>query len=126
MLRVLVVDDDELVQKSTGRVLHAFGHEATIAGSGEEALRLLENGHEFDAIVLDLNMPGIGGAATLAAVRSRWADIPVLLATGRADQSVIDLARTTSRVTLLTKPFAPPALNEQLVALVERWPRERG
>jgi PAS domain S-box-containing protein len=125
MLRVLVVDDDELVQKSTGRVLHAFGHEATIASNGEEALQLLENGHEFDAVVLDLNMPGIGGEATLAALRSRWSDVPVLLATGRADQVAIDLARTTSRVTLLTKPFAPPALNEQLVALVERWPRER-
>jgi CheY-like chemotaxis protein len=86
---------------------------------------MLENGHDFDAIVLDLNMPGMGGAAALACVRQKWADIPVLLATGRADQQAIDLARTTSRVTLLTKPFAPPALNEQLVALVERWPRAR-
>lgn len=125
-LQVLVVDDDELVQKSTARVLHAFGHEPTVVRSGEEALEILEARGGFDAIVLDLNMPGIGGTATLAIVRRKWPDIPVLLATGRPDQEAIDLARTTNRVTLLAKPFAPPALNEQLVALVERWPRGRG
>jgi CheY-like chemotaxis protein len=124
-LNVLVVDDDELVQKSTSRVLHAFGHQASIAGCGEDALAQLEGGLEVDAVVLDLNMPGIGGVETLGRIRKAWADLPVLLATGRADQKAIDLARATPRVALLPKPFAPPALNDELVALVERWPRGR-
>lgn len=124
-LRVLVVDDDELVQKSTHRVLRAFGHDAEVAASGEEALRLLDAGLRVDAVILDLNMPGIGGVETLARIRERWPDLPVLLATGRTDQQVIDVAHATPRVTLLSKPFAPPALNEQLVALVERSPRSR-
>jgi PAS domain S-box-containing protein len=124
-LRVLVVDDDEFIQKSCTRVLAVFGHESRVAGNGEDALKLLEEGLEVDAVVLDLNMPGIGGAATLRQLRDRWPDLPVLLATGRADQGAMDLVKSTSRVALLPKPYAPPVLNEQLQQIAGRWPRER-
>ncbi|HEX9081104.1 MAG TPA: ATP-binding protein, partial [Holophagaceae bacterium] len=81
-LRILVVDDDELIQQSLGPMLQEIGHLPRIVGMGEEALGLLEQGLEVDGVILDLNMPGIGGATTLVRLRALRPELPVLLATG--------------------------------------------
>lgn len=104
-LRVLVVDDDELIQESTAEILAALGHVPRIAGGGEDVLRMLREGVEADVVLLDLNMPGMGGAAALPLIRSLRPELPVLLVTGCADQQAIDLARTVPGVTLLSKPY---------------------
>ena len=112
-LRMLVVDDDELVQASTRALLEALCHQVTVAGSGEEALAGLE-GTRPDAVILDLNMPGLGGAGTLPRLRALHPEVPVLLATGRVDQASLDLARAFARVTLLAKPYGREDLQEHL------------
>ena len=104
-LKVLLVDDDELVQDSVGQMLSALGHHPTVVGSGEAALRLLENHQVVDLVILDLNMPGLGGAGTLPRLRALRPQLPVLLATGRVDQDALDLVEGTSGVALLPKPF---------------------
>jgi signal transduction histidine kinase len=105
-LNVLVIDDDELIQDSLAELLRSLGHVPTVAGSGEEALQLLQRGLGVEAVVLDLNMPGLGGAGTLPLLRAAHPELPVLLATGRADQSAMDLVARTSRTILLPKPFS--------------------
>ena len=112
--RVLLVDDDDLIQLSAAQLLEALGHQVTVAGRGEEALARLETGETFDLMILDLNMPGLGGAATLPRVRALRADLPVLLATGRADQAALDLVASTAGVRLLAKPFALEDLRREL------------
>jgi CheY-like chemotaxis protein len=57
-------------------------------------------------VILDLNMPGMGGAAALRRIRELRPALPVLLATGRADQQALDLVASVPGVTLLAKPFS--------------------
>ena len=116
-LTVLVVDDDELIRIATESLLEAAGHRPVLTASGEEALWRLEAGLRPDAVVLDLNMPGLGGAGTLPRLRELIPDTPVFLATGRADQSALDLAARHGCRGILPKPYTIQDLREQLDAL---------
>ncbi len=114
-LKVLLVDDDDLIQVSVQMVLEVLGHTAvSIAQSGEEALAALEAGFEPDLIILDMNMPGLGGIGTLPRLRRLRPAVPVILATGRVDQSALDLASAHPGVTLLSKPFGLIELQNRL------------
>ncbi len=113
-LSVLLVDDDELIQSSMLGMLEQMGHRANLARSGEEALAQLEEGLRPDVVILDMNMPGLGGAGTLPRLRALQPRLPVLLATGRADQAAQDLIRAHPFVTLLPKPFGMKELQAQL------------
>ncbi len=116
-LRVLVVDDDELIQCTMQALLDMMGHAATVASCGEEALARLEGGFQPDVVILDMNMPGLGGAGTLPRLRALRPLTPVLLATGRVDQFASDLARAHPHVTLLSKPFSKEDLQRHLETL---------
>ena len=120
-LSVLLVDDDELIQGSTHALLDVLGHRTVAVYSGEEALAQLEAGLEPDVVLLDLNMPGLGGAGTLPRLRQLRPDLPVLLATGRADQTALDLVRNYPKVALMSKPFSMRELRQQLAALGRDW-----
>jgi len=113
-MTVLLVDDDELIRSSMRGVLEVLGHQAVVAASGEEALAQVQAGLAPDVAILDMNMPGLGGAQTLPRLRALRPDLPVLLATGRVDQAALDLVRGHSRVALLGKPFSVAELREQL------------
>jgi CheY-like chemotaxis protein len=111
---VLVVDDDDLIQSSMRAMLNVLGHSARIAASGEEALAELEAGLVPDVVILDLAMPGLGGERTLPLLRALCPDVPVLVATGRADAAVWQLVAAHSFLILLPKPFALDELRQVL------------
>ena len=115
--KVLLVDDDEMVQWSMKALLEVLGHLTTVAGSGEEALELLAAGYRPDVVVQDMTMPGLGGAATLPLLRERCPAVPILLATGRADQAALDLVAGHAGVRLLPKPFTMDEFDQSLDAL---------
>ena len=75
---------------------------------------MLEAGLEPDLVILDLNMPGLGGSGTLPRLRALRPTLPVLLATGRADQTALDLVAAHPEVTLLAKPFTRDELLRHL------------
>ena len=116
-LNILLVDDDELIQGSIQALLDVLGHATVAVNSGEAALVKLEAGYQPDIILLDMNMPGLGGAGTLPRLRLLRPDLPVLLTTGRADQTALDLVRRYPKVTLLSKPFGMNELRQQLDTL---------
>ena len=117
-MRVLLVDDDELIQSSLQLLLEVLGHPSvTTAQNGEEALALLEAGLEPDLVILDMNMPGMGGIGTLPRLRVLCPEVPVLLATGRTDQTALTLASAYPGVTLLSKPFGLPELQKHLESI---------
>jgi CheY-like chemotaxis protein len=113
-LNVLLVDDDELIQSSMQGILEHLDHQVTIVPSGEEALTRLEAGLRPDLVILDMNMPGLGGIGTLPRLRALLPTVPVLLATGRADQTAQDLVKAHPFVTLLSKPFGMKELQAHL------------
>ena len=116
-LAVLLVDDDDLLQSSVSMMLEAMGHTVNVAGTGEAALALIQGGLEPQFVLLDMNMPGLGGAATLPLIRALRPDLPVVVATGRADQTALDLVARHAKVALLTKPFSMKELQSQIEAL---------
>jgi PAS domain S-box-containing protein len=116
-LTVLLVDDDDLIQTSIQTLLQALGHAVFTAASGEEALLAVDGGLEPDAVILDMNMPGLGGSGTLPRLRVLLPEVPVLLSTGRTDQAALELAAAHSRVTLLPKPFSLKELQQHLESL---------
>jgi len=119
-LQVLVIDDDELIQISVGMLLEHLGHRVIPAPSGEEALALLEKGLQVDAVILDMNMPGIGGPGTLPRLRALHPTLPVLVATGRVDQTALNLIASDANTVLLAKPFSMKELGAKLDGVLRR------
>ena len=113
-LTLLLVDDDELVQYALQDMLRTLGHAVASASSGEEAIAMVDAGFEPDLVILDVNMPGLGGAETLPRLRALQPDLPILLATGRVDQAALDLVQTLPGVSLLAKPIALKDLQQHL------------
>jgi EAL domain-containing protein (putative c-di-GMP-specific phosphodiesterase class I) len=77
----LVVDDDEGVRRTTGRVLTALGYDVVEAANGHDALRFLE-GKVFDVVVSDISMPEMDGIRLLREIRARDPHVQVILMTG--------------------------------------------
>jgi CheY-like chemotaxis protein len=113
-LQVLVVDDDDLFRRSVQELLEVLGHKATTTAGGEEALALVAGGFRPDLVLLDLNMPVLGGAATLLRLRAVLPVVPVVITTGRADQAALELVAAQPHVTLIPKPFRLKELQEHL------------
>lgn len=116
-LTVLVVDDDEMIRVSMQTILDHLGHTVILTRSGEEALAKLEARFEPDIVILDMNMPGLGGFKTLSLLRSLRPGVPVILATGRVDEIALTMASTHPGVTLLPKPFGVGELQKHLETL---------
>ena len=105
-MRILQVDDDELILASIPLMLAHQGHSVTTAAGGQEALDLLAGGLEVDLVILDLNMPGMNGLETLAQLRKRHPDLPVLLATGYLDTATEAVLKQSGKALGINKPFS--------------------
>src|SRR5512132_395208 len=112
--RILLVDDDDLIRDSVGSMLDFLGFEPVIAATGEEALAVLGDGLRPAVTILDMDMPGLGGAGTLPRLRALCPDLPVLIVTGRVTDVGLELARRFSQVDLLPKPFDLADLKRRL------------
>ena len=108
--RILVVDDEELVRSLASRVLEASGFEVVGATDGLEALEVFEREPQsIRLVLLDWMMPRLSGAETLDALRERRADLPVILSSGYAEQTVS--GRLDDRLTVfIQKPYRPQEL----------------
>jgi DNA-binding response OmpR family regulator len=90
--RVLIVDDEESTRLLLASMLSKdLGVDAQLAGTCEQAVRLASN-YAYDAILLDLLMPGIGGQAVLAEIRSHGpnARTPIIIVSVVGDQATVD------------------------------------
>ena len=112
---VLVVDDKEGVRTSVAAVLRSEGYTVTLSTNGQDALPLLRRGC-FDALVLDLRMPLVGGARLLAAV-SKPPPTVILSATELASDERSRIGPVV--VAELTKPVAPQRLLDAVALAVE-------
>src|SRR5438105_1628246 len=82
--RVLVVDDDEVIRSLVRDGLEREGFEVCVAADGEHALRILTE-EAPHLVILDVNLPAIGGFDVLAAIRDS-SGVPVIMLTGRVDE----------------------------------------
>lgn len=111
---VLLVDDDEAILSSTGRLLRSWGYRVLAIGSGPEAIKLYEQRRtEIGCVVLDLVMPTLSGQETLRILRTIDADVQVILTSGLMDEDEIaDLIPTVEG--FVPKPHGPDVLKSLL------------
>lgn len=106
-LRILLIDDDELIRDSFPELMGILGHKVVAtAANGQDGLHLLEEGLELDVVVLDHNMPGLSGIETLDRLQALRPALPVVFCTGHLEESVQDHLKGRRRVWTLLKPYS--------------------
>jgi two-component system response regulator HydG len=103
-IRVLVVDDDEPHAQAVAESLERVGYECSIAASGREALKMIEE-HDYDIVLSDLIMDGVGGMEVLAKAKSELPDAEVVILTGHHTIKSAVAAMQAGAATYLTKPL---------------------
>jgi two-component system OmpR family response regulator len=123
-MRVLVVEDDTKLGPLLRRGLTEHGSPTDLAGTGEDALWMAQ-AHRYDAIVLDLMLPGLDGFRTCERLREAGVWTPVLMLTAR--DAVEDRVHglDVGADDYLTKPFSVAELRARLRALARRGPSAR-
>jgi response regulator RpfG family c-di-GMP phosphodiesterase len=116
--RVLVVDDDSAIRQLLATKLKIAGFTTASCGSGDEALKLLLR-ETFDAIISDLNMPGISGLDLLAQAHRQYPRTAFLMATGVGDVAVGVKAMKQGAADYILKPFQMDAVVASLRRAIE-------
>jgi DNA-binding NtrC family response regulator len=104
--RILVIDDEEIVCLSCQRILTEEGYEVQTRLNGPEGVRLLAE-EPFDAVIVDLKMPGMSGIEVLQAIKLDHPHIPVIMITGYATVESAVEAMKSGAFDYLPKPFTP-------------------
>ncbi len=122
--RILVADDDPRMLDSLRELIAPHGHEVGTAGSGAEAIAMLERRH-FDVLLLDLMMPGVNGLEVMDFVNKKGLDVSVIVVSG--DTSVDSAIRSLRRGAhdYLRKPYAPEVLIRTLENTLKKRMLER-
>jgi len=118
-MKVLVVDDERPTRLLMEKELPGAGCVVTSAGSAEEALEQLR-ARDFDVVLLDLKMPGIGGMEALRRIRDSGTSAEVVILTGHPDVNSAIEAMKLGAYDYLTKPFKLSEVEEVLRRAAER------
>jgi two-component system, NtrC family, C4-dicarboxylate transport response regulator DctD len=119
--RVLLVDDEEELRRSTAQALELFGLSVQTFSHADHVLEL--TGFGFDGVVVsDIRMPGIDGMTLLHRIRELDAEIPVILVTGHGDVQLAVKAMREGAYDFLEKPFTP----QHLAGIIRRALDRRG
>lgn len=120
MKRLLIVDDSKLMRDMVAACLRPLGAVTfEFAGTGLEAIERLALAG-FDLLVLDLNMPDVGGIEVIEFVRSqdRLRELPILVVTTRGDESSRTKVLSAGASGFLAKPFAPQQILDEVRRLL--------
>lgn len=117
--KILIVDDDASVLAMLGKAIRSGGLEAETAGSGEDALRLLDE-KRYELILMDINMPGIDGFQAVETIRGRGIQTPIIIISGRKEDIDTLYGLNIGADDYVTKPFNPITLVAKVKALIRR------
>ncbi len=118
-IRILIVDDESAIRRALKPPLAELGFQFSEASRGEEALQLLRSS-SYDVVLLDINMPGIGGIETLRRIRAFAPRLPVLMLTVRDCESEKVEALELGADDYITKPFSTRELIARIRTAVRR------
>lgn len=118
--RILVVDDEPQIRRVLRTTLSAQGYEVFDAKTGEEALLAIRD-QRFDLVLLDMNMPGMGGLQTCREIRG-GSDVAIIMLTVRNSEQDKVTALDAGADDYITKPFGIPELSARIRAALRRLP----
>ena len=118
-MRALIVDDSKFLREYLRQHLQRLGIECTEAENGRDALEVLRGVSGFDVMLVDVNMPVMGGLECVRLLRQQQlaAATKVMMVTTEADNSFIVQALEYGADEFLMKPFTPQSLREKLLLL---------
>lgn len=116
--KLLIVDDDPAVLGFVSKIADNLQYEILTASDGLEAMLSFGDGDAVDALITDVNMPGVNGFQLAHSLRAKRPDLPVLFISGYFEQMQAppELAQAPG-THLLAKPFSPQALANALLLL---------
>ena len=125
-INVLLVDDEQLLRRSFGRLLRQHGFKVTEAAGGAEALALYA-AEQHDLVILDLDMPGMSGEATQVELLRRHPDARIMFASGHADPQRELVVRERGARAFLQKPYEIAVLVATIHEVMQKtvFPDER-
>jgi two-component system cell cycle sensor histidine kinase/response regulator CckA len=121
--RVLIMDDEEMIREMAGDLIRELGYEVALAKDGMEALDIyksaLHEGRRFDAVILDLTVPGgIGGAQTLASLSEIDPDVKAIVSSGYYGDSIMSDYAAHGFRAVLPKPYDIKRLSQVLAMVI--------
>lgn len=122
--RILVIDDDPQIRRVMRVTLTARDYQVSDARTGEEGLEKLR-ASAFDLVLLDINMPGIGGLEACRTIRSGSEVAIIMLTVSNAEKDKVD-ALDAGADDYITKPFSMPELLARIRANLRRLPQPLG
>lgn len=119
MARVLIVDDDQSAQRLYRGFLASEGYEVICASSGLDGVEATEK-QAFDAVVMDLNMPGLDGWMAMSLIRARRPDLPIVILTADAREELELRARTAGAAAFIAKPCPADRLIRAVAVAIDK------
>jgi CheY-like chemotaxis protein len=124
--RILFVDDEPIVARSTEEFLKRLGYTVTCCEQSEDALaRFRRAPMEFDLIITDWAMPGMSGTELVSAIREVRPNIPMLLMSGFVDSTLQHTAKTIGIGDILIKPANPELRSQAIAQMLDRGNKAR-
>lgn len=115
-LLILLVDDEDVVRRSAGRVVRQSGHRVIFARSGKEALRIYADTQPRpDLVLMDLNMPGMTGDQAFEELRALDPQAPVVFVSGYWDSELEHKLRSMGALGFVQKPYEAATLRDAIV-----------
>ncbi len=116
--RVLVIDDERVVCNSCRRVLEEEGYEVSVAMDGNEGIKRLSS-EDFDAALVDLRMPGVGGMDVVRTVKNAKPEVRIIIMTAYSSISSAVQAMHLGASDYIPKPFTPKELSDRVRRAIE-------
>jgi two-component system KDP operon response regulator KdpE len=117
--KILIVDDESSIRRALRNTLHSMGFDVNDASNGEAALQLVRE-EKYDVVLLDINMPGIGGIRACREMRRNLPRLGILMLTVRDSEDDKVLALDAGADDYVTKPFNIRELAARIRAAVRR------
>ena len=118
-MKILVVDDEDIVLESCQAVFELEGFEALFVPSADKALEAMKN-NGFDLLLIDVKMPKKDGMYLMREVKVQWPDIPIIVMSGYYTTETIQEAMRMGAATFIAKPFEPDELVKMVRQVVEK------
>lgn len=115
-LKLLVVDDDKDFAEGLAEFLELFGHRVEIVFTGEAGIEAA-SGSGYDAILMDISLPGLNGVECLRRIRRSNPDVHCFLMTGYSADEIARQGIEAGALEILTKPLDPESLEKRLAAI---------
>jgi len=118
-MKILVVDDEDIVLDSCQAVFELEGFEVMLVPSADKALKAMQY-EDFSLLIVDVKMPKHDGIYLMKKIKERWPSIPIIVMSGYSTTETIQEAFKVGAASFIAKPFEPDELVKTVRQIIEK------